>query len=58
MGRTAAGGEAVKPYLVVGKPKTGTGLYAVDTLKLAGGSPAPGAGFVVSSAERQRAGVA
>jgi hypothetical protein len=30
----------------------------VDTLELAGGSPAPGAGFAVSSAERQRARVA
>ncbi len=36
----------------------GTGQHAVDTMGLAGRSPAPGAGFVVSSAERQRPRVA
>jgi len=40
------------------RKRKGTGQYAVDTRELAGGSPAPGAGFVVSSAERQRARVA
>ncbi len=34
---------------------SGTRRYAVDTLGLAAESPAPGAGFVVSSGEQQRA---